>query len=237
MKRKISILTVCVMLLAIITTGFSQTRFQAGLNLKLGFPQSEFKENVDNVGIGGAGHFGYNIPQSPFYVGAGMGFIIYGSDTREEPFSTTIPDVYVDVTTTNSIFNGHLLFRVQPQEGFLRPYLDGMLGFNYLSTSTEIKDQHSWGEDDEIASTTNQDDFASSYGGGGGLMIQVYEGFTENNSLYEIFVDIGIKYLKGGEAEYLKEGSITRKNNKVFYDLNKSTTDLLNFHIGASINF
>ena len=237
MKRKNLFYTTLIILLLTHTITFSQTKFQAGLNLKLGFPQSEFKENVDNIGIGGAGHFGYNIPQSPFYVGASLGFIIYGSDTREEPFSTTIPDVYVDVTTTNSIFNGHLLFRVQPQEGFLRPYLDGMLGFNYLFTSTEIKNQHSFGEDEEIASSTNQDDFASSYGGGGGLMIKVYEGFTEKNSLYEIFVDIGVKYLKGGEAEYLKEGSITRKNSKVFYDLNKSTTDLLNFHIGASINF
>ncbi|MBN2410639.1 hypothetical protein JXQ31_03030, partial [candidate division KSB1 bacterium] len=108
---------------------------------------------------------------------------------------------------------------------------------NYLFTSTEIKNQYSFGEDEEIASSTNQDDFTSSYGGGGGLMIKVYEGFNKNSSLYEIFVDIGIKYLVGGEAEYLKEGSITRKNNKVYYDLSKSTTDLLNFHIGAAINF
>ncbi len=237
MIRKHQTSGIIFILLFMITTGFAQTRFQAGLNLKLGFPQSEFKENVDNVGFGAAGQFGYHIPQSPFSIGANAGFIVYGSETREEPFSTTIPDVYVDVTTTNSIFNGHLLFRVQPQEGFLRPYLDGMIGFNYLFTSTEIKNQHSFAEEDNIASTTNQDDFTSSYGGGGGLMIKVYEGFNKNNSLYEIFVDIGIKYLVGGEAEYLKEGSITRKNNKVYYDLNKSTTDLLNFHIGAAINF
>lgn len=130
MILKIRLCTIFIFLLFLITAGFSQTKFQAGLNLKLGFPQSEFKDNVDNIGFGGAGQFGYHIPQSPFYIGANVGFIIYGSETREEPFSTTIPDVYVDVTTTNSIFNGHLLFRVQPQEGFLRPYLDGMIGFN-----------------------------------------------------------------------------------------------------------
>lgn len=233
MKRSIFFV---VLLLLTVVSAFSQTRFQSGLNILVGVPQTEFKENVDNVGIGLSGFFGYNIPQSPFILGGSLGFMIYGSETREEPFSTTIPDVWVDVTTTNSIFNGHLMVRVQPQEGTLRPYLDGLLGFSYLSTSTEIEDQ-GWDDDDNIASSTNQDDFTSSYGGGGGLMIKVYEGVNQNDSPYTIFVDLGVRYLIGGNAEYLKEGSITIKNGKVYYDLNKSTTDLMIYQIGAAINF
>ncbi|HPG40617.1 MAG TPA: outer membrane beta-barrel protein [bacterium] len=227
---------VVILLLVSVVSVFSQTRFQGGLNLLIGAPQSEFKENVDNVGIGLGGHFGYNIPQSPFILGGSLGFLIYGSDTREEPFSPTIPDVWVDVTTTNSIFQGHLMLRVQPQEGTLRPYLDGLFGFSYLSTTTEVKDQ-GWDDDDNIASSTNQDDFTSSYGGGGGLMIKVYEGVNQNDSPYTIFVDLGVRYLVGGNAEYLKEGSIEIKNGKVYYDLSESTTDLMIYQIGAAINF
>ena len=149
-----------------------QASFQAGGNFTLGFPQNEFKENIDNLGYGGTGFFAYRFPQSPLLIGASASFLIYGRETREEPFSTTIPDVSVDVTTTNSIIMGHLFLRLQPPRGSILPYLDGLFGFNYLSTRTTIENQ---ANDEEVASSTNFDDITFSYGAGGGLMIRVYQ--------------------------------------------------------------
>lgn len=215
----------------------AQSPFQAGINFSVGFPQDEFKENIDNIGLGLSGHFCYNIQRSPIFVGASFGFLIYGRETRKEPLSTTIPDVVVNVETTNNILLGHLLLRVQPpmQYGIIKPYVEGLFGFNYLWTETKVKD---WEWDEDIISSKNYDDAAMSYGGGAGLMIQVYQGRKkESKGLYAININLGFRYLFGGEAEYLKKGDIHRKNGNVTYSPSKSTTDLLNVNIGIVFNF
>ena len=216
---------------------YSQGMFQAGGSLTLGFPQNEFADNVDNVGFGFTGQFLFSFPQSPLSVGASVNFLIYGSETREEPFSTTIPGVFVDVTTTNNIILAHLLLRLQPPRGMIRPYLDGLFGFNYLWTSTRIEDQ---GDFEEIASSTNFDDITFGWGGGTGFSIRVFQR-EESSAYYDgpdaVYIDVGMRYLRGGEAEYLQEGSIEQSNGDVIYDVDKSITDIMTFHLGATIAF
>jgi hypothetical protein len=215
----------------------AQSPFQAGINLSLGFPQEEFKENVDNAGFGLSGHFGYQIPHSPVLVGTSLGFLIYGSETRREPLSTTIPDIVVDVETTNNILTGHLLLRVQPpmQTGIFRPYLEGLFGFHYLWTETKIQD---WDDDDNEIGSKNHSDAAMSYGGGGGMMIRVYQRKKDNSSgMFSVNINLGFRYLFGGEAEYLREGDIKRENGNVTFTPSKSTTDLLTTNLGVTFNF
>ncbi len=233
-------ITIAAAILLIAGSLFGQPLFQAGANFTLAFPQNEFGKSVDNNGFGGTGFFVTNIPKSPLFVGASLTFLIYGSETREEPWSQTIPDVFVDVTTNNNIVAGHILFRVQPPRGAVLPYLDALLGFNYLWTETSVHDQGDV-DDDDIASTKQLDDIAFSFGGGGGLMFRVYSGpggSSLKRDLLAVYVDLGFRYLKGGEAEYLKEGSIqVDNNNQVNYDIQESTTDILSAHIGVSFAF
>ncbi|HEX9973109.1 MAG TPA: hypothetical protein VGD14_13645 [bacterium] len=227
---------VLIFVLMPISVTIAQSQFQAGIDFSLGFPQEEFKQNVDNIGFGLSGHFGYQIPHSPILVGTSIGFLIYGRETRREPLSTTIPDIVVDVETTNNILTGHLLLRVQPpmQSGIFQPYLEGLFGFHYLWTETKIQD---WDDDDEIGSK-NYDDAAMSYGGGGGVMIRVYQGKKENSDgTYSVNIDLGARYLFGGEAGYLKEGDIKRENGVVTFTPSKSTTDLVMANIGVTFNF
>ncbi|MBN2029425.1 hypothetical protein JW824_04205 [bacterium] len=231
----------CISILAIVLLStlhvYGQASFQAGGNFTLGFPQNEFKNNIDNIGYGGTGFFAYRFPQSPLLVGASACFLVYGRETREEPFSLTIPDVFVDVTTTNSIIMGHLFLRLQPPRGSILPYLDGLFGFNYLSTRTTIENQ---ANNEEVASSTNFDDITFSYGVGGGLMIRVFQPTQDDlkkNELQAVYVDLGIRYIKSGEAEYLKKGSILIENGKVTYDISKSATDLVTGHIGVVFTF
>ncbi len=215
---------------------YGQIGMQAGMGIAVGVPMNEFADQV-NTGGGFGGEFLYAPGNSYFGVGLGLDFLIYGSETRKEPFSTTIPDVTVDVTTTNSIFLGYLLLRVQAKEGPIQPYADGLFGFDYLSTETSINndDWDGWYDGyDRIASTTNFDDAAMSYGFGGGCKFRVWESSTEAT---EVFVDVQGRYLRGGEAEYLKKGSIHRDNGKLIFDVSKSKTDLLFFKVGASVQF
>jgi len=209
------------------------------VNFIIGNPRDEFQDNIDAVGFGGSVAGGYHFGESPFMIGADLAYMIYGHETRTEPFSTTIPDVTVDVVTSNNIFQGHLLFRLQSKQGGFRPYLDGLLGFNYLFTETEIKDEDNFFNDNSIASSTNQEDGTFSYGAGGGVMIRVAEIDTKNtdSKLKEVLINFQVRYIFGGEAEYLKEGSIRREGGNVIYDLSNSRTNLLTFKVGVVFGF
>lgn len=210
--------------------------FQAGANLTLGFPQGEFKENVDKVSVGGTGFFLYQLPAPMFSVGVSFSYIEYGKDTRSELFAN-LP-VYVDVTTTNDILYGHLMAQIQPPKGVIRPYLNGLFGFSMFSTQTTIENQESNDENDEIASTTHSRDTALNYGFGGGLTIRVYDGSKNmEDGISAVSIDLGVRYLKGGNAVYVKEGTVEVVNNEIVFETFESETDIVTGHIGVTFNF
>ncbi len=207
--------------------------WQGGIDFLLGSPQKEFRKNVDRLGVGVTLNAGYAPEGTPVMLGLEFGFMNYGSSERREPFSTTIPDVFVRVSTTNNFILGHALLRLQPNTGVVRPYLQGMVGFNYLFTETKIENENNVGQ--EVASSTNLSDGAFSYGGGAGLMVLVYR--PDDGSISDIYLDLGARYLFGGEAEYLKEGSVRNVNGRVVYDSFTSATDLLELQIGVTVRF
>jgi len=230
---------ILIILLLAVSSQAQIKRFNAGLDFSLLAPQGEFKQNVDRLGFGLAGNFKYNFRSLPFSAGASIGFGIYGAETRKEPFSTTIPDVTVEVQTTNNILFSHLIFQFRPLEGRFQPYVEGLYGFHYLFTETSINDVDF--EYDEVASSTNQDDFTSSYGFGLGLMLRLTDGLKLDgdnpDKTGQLFLDFNVKSLTGGKAEYLKEGSVTRNGQSVTYDVSRSNTDLLIYQLGVIFGF
>lgn len=209
------------------------TNFQGGVNLLLGFPQGDFKDEIDKTGVGIGGEFLYSPGNSIFGIGASFGFMVYGHESYSVPFPD-VPLVKLDVTTDNNIILGHLLFRVQPKKGPIRPYGEGLIGLNYFFTETNIKGEN---EDQKIASSTNLDDAVFSYGAGGGVMVNLYSADPSRGKLWRLMIDLRLRYLIGGEAEYLKEGSITVVENEAVYDISKSKTDILTAQIGLTFEF
>lgn len=111
---------------AILTViSFNKTLSQAGgLNIMLGFPAGEFKENVIRTGFGLSGHFLLlaPTPERPFGIGLNVGYLNYGQETRKEPFNPNIPYVTIDVETSNNLVNFHALFQIGVGSGSVRPY-------------------------------------------------------------------------------------------------------------------
>jgi len=218
----------------------AQSLFQFGINGQLAFPQDEFKNNAADIGGGFGFDFIYDPRSLPFGFGASLGFIFYGYESYREIVSTSAADFEADVSTTNSIFTGHLMFRFQPYRGKIRPYIEGLIGLNYLTTDTTI-DEIGWS--DNGIHTHNFDDAAFSYGGGIGILYRLVEKpFNPahpryNQKLWAILIDIKMRYILGGEAEYLNEGSIYRENGNLYYDVKMSRTDMLTFNIGITFNF
>lgn len=221
---------------AILIFNFSNLLAQVGgLNFTLGFPSGEFKENVTRTGIGLSGHFLILKPTlvNPFSLGINVGYLNYGNESRNEPFSSTIPDVTVNVDRSNNIVNFHLLFQLILPSGIIRPYFEGLFGGAYIYTETTINSRGV----DEVASSNNFDDFAWSYGPGGGFLIQISSSDNPDDNISDIFIDLKARYLFGSNAEYLKEGSVKINNGKISYDVSESKTDLITAQIGVVIYF
>ncbi|MEZ5357745.1 MAG: hypothetical protein R3F48_02870 [Candidatus Zixiibacteriota bacterium] len=232
--------TIYVMIIAAIicsTGAFAKTNFMGGIHFNTGFPQGDMKDYIDRNAYGIGGQIFYAPQKSPFAIGIEAGWMNYGNESRREPFSTTIPDVTVNVETSNNIAQAFFVFRVRTPEGPIQVYGDALVGFNYLFTETKITDSD-W-DQEEIASTTNRDDAAFAYGVGGGLMVPVFTRAkkTADGAPIQVLLDGGVRYVFGDEAEYLKKGSIRRVDGAVLYDPIKSKTDMMRLHIGVIVKF
>ena len=126
--------------------------------------------------------------------------------------------------------------RLQGNSGVFRPYLDGLIGMHYFFTETKVRDEDDF-TGEPIASSTNQEDIAFSYGAGGGVMFLVYQKREEGSRLTEVLIDFRVRYSFGGEATYLKKGSITRENGTAIIDPLRSRTDLLTYQLGVVFSF
>lgn len=217
--------------LGLLNPSFAQ-QAEASMDLILGIPQGEFRDEIDRLGAGIGFTIGVQPRQSPLNIGLKLGFINYGVDSRNAPFSNTIPDLTVRVDNQYNMIQAHLYSRIIPQVGAVRPYIEGLLGMNYLYTQTSIIERGSF---EEVLSDTNFDDTAFSYGLGAGVQFLLAQPKQLSNS--RIYLDLKANYMLGNSADYLKKGSIQLQNGRATYDVYRSSTDLLLVNVGVSLTF
>lgn len=212
----------------------AQINAEGALTFTVGVPQGDFGDHLDANGYGVNLNAAIGFPGSPILLGIDAGYLLYGHERRNEPFSTTIPDVTVDVVTDNGVASGHLFLRFKPNLPVIQPYADGLFGFKYFLTETRIESEAF--DQNEITRSTNFDDTALSYGFGGGVKINVFTP-TGTNGPGGVHLDLGARYLIGKEASYLQKGSIRRENGRVTFDVTHSETTMLLFHFGVGLTF
>lgn len=203
-------------------------RWQGGLGFALGIPVGDFSENVD-IAAGASGQFDYGLGNSPFSLGAEGTVLFYGSESRRVPL-VGFPDLSVRVETSNQMGLLHGRLRTQKREGRVRPYVDALVGFNYISTTTsvdadEVCDGNDSCDDD---SRTDLDDLVLSAGGGAGVT------FGFGSAPHATRLDIGVRYLYGGEADYLTESSTLWDSSPVAHEPHRSRTDMVMVYIGVA---
>ena len=138
----------------------------------------------------------------------------------------------------------HLTGSIHEDFGILQPYAEALLGFQVLWTDTKIEDQEPDNQEDDIASNTHISDWTSSLGVGGGVRIRLTDFDTDTidqdadiSFLHStLYLDLKVRYIFGGEADYLKEGNIMQgPNNEIILNKSHSETDYMTFHIGLTI--
>ena len=199
----------------------------------VGVPQGEFDAALGAIGGGISGSLLYQIPGTPVALGVEGSGILFGQERRREPFSLTVPDVVVDVTTTNNLAQGLAVLRLQVPSGRLRPYVDGLAGVNHFWTQTSVGDDY---DDYELASSTNFDDTSLAYGAGAGLQIKLATGTNDEGRPFDVLLDARVRYVVGGEADYLGRGDIDRfDDGTIAISPRRSTTTLLSPQLGVTV--
>jgi len=168
-------------------------------NFLLGFPQEGFKQNLDEVGVGGGGLMLFQLGKLPLYGGAEFSGMSYDTETRDFFVNVGGFQKEYELRTRASIFMMHGLLRFQPQiNSPVRPYIDGMVGTKNLYTRTRLTEEDDNGdpEDNNVESRIDEGDWAFSYGAALGLQINLSRSGG-------VFLDLRCAYLPGGNASYL----------------------------------
>jgi hypothetical protein len=200
------------------------------------FPQNEFKRNLNTVGGGLSAHLGYVPEESPILLGVRFLYVLYGSDTGSDVIRGEFSLLDAEVTTTNNILIGQLFAQLGGQVGRFRPFVEGFLGYNYLFTETTVRGAQT-GE--TISSETNFHDGAFGYGGGGGFHLSITGENLDDPAAPPdgLSLSLSARYMFGGKAKYLKEGSIRQENGTLVYYTHESTTDLIMIALGVTYSF
>jgi hypothetical protein len=77
---------------------------------------------------------------------------------------------------------------------------------------------------------------------GGGLDIRIAQWTNKQERVQSLFINLGVQYLRGQQAEYLAEGELRDLNNDgVLSDdelpIRRSRTDLIQPKFGISVTF
>ncbi len=202
-------------------------RFQFSPKFLVGVPIGPFGKKVGAT-PGAAVDFTARVGQTPVSVGATIDYLRYGTETRRIALFPAVPEVFSDVGTTNNFIRTHALVRVQPPAGRVRPYAEGLLGFSHVYTRTSVD----LGNEGGGAATTHLGDFAPSFGAGGGVTIGLVSG-----SEARLGLDIGLRYLTGGEVDYLTRGELQRDETGVTFEPTRSLATLFGVQIGITVDF
>jgi len=209
-------------------------RIHGGIGVIIGVPVGDFQDNILIAG-GITGHFGFRLGESPLSLGVEASYLNYGSEDRMLPVGG-LPDLTVGVDTSNDVFLFHGRTRAQKRAGRVRPYVDGLVGFSYLTTTTSVDAKESCSSldgsyscSDDGDSVTNLDDLVFSAGVGAGVMI----GLGKSGS---VKLDLSLRYLYGAQATYLTEGGIRwADTGPPILDPHRSRTDMLLIGIGITV--
>jgi len=201
-------------------------RGQFGGGFLLAVPVGEFDRFV-NLG-GGVNLFGvFNLsPGGVLGLRVNGSVIGYGSSREPRSLSQTVPEVIVDVRTTNWITTMGLGPQVTLGQGPVRVYSYGTVGFAYFSTVSSAGDHaHTF------ASSTNLDDWRFATALGGGLQFRVA------NRHRPVYLDLAVHGQHNGRTRYLRSGGIeTRPDGSILITPIESQANLVTLRLGVSVS-
>ena len=211
----------------------AQSRFSAGIAGVYGQPLGQFGENVRRgFGLDGFGTLGID-PRGIFSLRGEVGYIRY--NRKEEFFvvNTGFGLAELQSETTSGVLTMGAGPQLMLPEGPIRPYIGGTVGFARFATNTSVNipsDQTNTGQKESIYDETVSSDFILSLAALGGLAFQL------NFLGRGILADLGVRWHRNGEAEYVSsEGIFYTGTGQPSITATRSQADFLVYRLGIVI--
>ena len=211
----------------------AQGRFTVGVAGVYGQPLGQFGDNVRRgFGADGFGAFAID-PRGILSLRGEVGYIRY--NRRSEEFLAYTGFNYIDLESETT--SGVLTLGAGPQlmlpEGPIRPYVGGTVGFARFATNTSINIpayETGTGQKETLDERTVSSDFILSLAAAGGIAFQL--NFLGRGMLG----DIGVRWHRNGEAEYVSsEGVSYDGNGKASITPTRSEANFLVYRVGIVI--
>ncbi len=209
---------------------------RADVHLAAGIPVGAFADAIDEEGIGAAFLFGGRVPGLPLALGTEIGYLDFGSDDVLAVQSVLVPAGLLEAKTRRHTLMVHLVGRLGPQTGVVRPYLDVLAGVRRFASNTRIVRDIVF---DERVGTATADfsDLTLSAGAGAGIDFQVFSGpmgWDERQA--RISLSLGARYLFGSAMRTLEPGSLRIRDGVVDYATLRTRTDVFVPHLGFRVS-
>ena len=241
MKSNYKVRVGLVILLFVNPSGIYAQKLHVNGNFLLGLPQGEFNKNVKNTGYGFGGYFVYPLGKTPLMAGLDLGFIHYGEDIPEALKNDSL-SINARVEPIDNLLTIHALLRIQGRTWPIRPYAELLGGLHHFFSET--KRTEPFPPADPVSISTNKTAGTFSFGLSGGFLTRLYDTHEENEEegrtkviLKEILLDFRIRYLFGGNVEFLVVESVQNQNQETSIRLIKANSNILTLQFGVVFTF
>lgn len=199
-----------------------------GGGIGMSIPTGDFDRfwgtNMFQVGA----HLGFPLRRVPVLQGGfAFGFSVMGRNETTVPITTDYLGITEGTLTTRcKVFSYHPLLRLNPLQGRIRPYVDGMVGFRQFSTTSKVTAD---GVEENISKERDETDVAFSMGWAAGVMV----------TLGDIaYAELRVERFDSGEATYVDPTSVTVSDaGLVSFNTLTSNTDVTNVLVGIGLRF
>lgn len=187
---------------------------------------------ANNIGFGYGGSANYVFRLDAAGVAGlriGGSFADYGRESMRVPLSYSIGGrILADVHTDNTIGTLTIGPEIMFPEGWIRPYATAGVGVIWFATTSSVDGIDNSGSSN--FATRNYSDGTPTWMVGTGVHIPLARRTTS------ILLDMGVDYFYGGEANYLRKGSIVDlPNGQIQIFPLRSETRFLNVTLGVRV--
>lgn len=204
---------------------FRTGSISGSINLQVSVPQGEYKEIGNKVGFGVRGNIMYAPSEnSPFKLGADLGFLVNSSRRREFYFGSALFGSRYYVDASSNVFSIGIMARVEPlrsvKTALVAPFFEGVIGGNgfYASVDIDTGNGSSSSSSSRYNNNSSRTQWGLYYGGSVGLLMPVSN---------KISIEAKISYLIGGRTEYLTDPTIDANGYATFVSKTSETTMLI----------
>lgn len=193
-------------------------------------PLGGLGQNI-SFGYGGSANYIFRLDQAGVAgLRVGGSFAGYGRETARVPLSYSIGGrILADVNTDNTIGALTIGPQLMFPEGFIRPYVNAGVGVIWFATTSSVSGVDGQNGSSNFA-TRNYSDGTPTWTVGTGIHVPIARRTAS------LLLDFGVEYFYGGEASYLRKGSIVDlPNAQIEIHPLRSETRFLNVTAGMRI--